>query len=257
MDQRGSQEWTAADAAIMSVEAAALREIVAGGVADAALLAHASLLVDAGLPIFVSGPSRALCQRVADAVAEVSPVPGAANGGREITIESGHHFEWLVDPKGIGCMDPLAGSAPRSPRNTRLRVRGLLSELDPPTARTALRALSRGFPAIAEASALTLASLLEQLRSDPHRIPESDLRALGLVAFFDESRLTAAHLLHKGDDAERRAPTLLAVWDESARAWDDFAWAAVPTLAQRCGISQSEYEAQLVGRVAILQGSKR
>jgi hypothetical protein len=172
-------------------------------------------------------------------------------------IESGHHFEWLADPTGIGCMDPLAGSAPRSPRSSRLRIRGLLSELDPLTARTALRALSRGFPAITEASAPDLASLLEQLRSDPHRLPEGDLRGLGLVALFDESRLTAAHLLHKGEANERRAPTLLAVWDSRAHGWDDFAWAAVPEIAQRCGVTQPEYELRLQERLAILRQGER
>ena len=242
----------------MSAEAAALRTLVADAVADAELLAHLSLLADAGLPMFVSGPSRALTARVADAIALASPVPGASQGGREIVIERGHRFEWLADPTGIGCMDPLAGSAPRSPRSSRLRIRGLLSELDPLTARTALRALSRGFPAIAEASAPDLASLLEQLRSDPHRVPESDLRRLGLVALFDASRLSAAHLLHAGEAGERRAPTLLSTWDERTQRWDDFAWAAVPEIAQRCGVAQPEYEARLEARLAILrEGGRR
>ncbi|MEY3494939.1 MAG: hypothetical protein RI921_299 [Chloroflexota bacterium] len=241
----------------MSNEAAALRALVADAVADAELLAHLSLLADAGLPILIASPSRDLTSRVAEAVALASPVPGASQHGREIVIESGHHFEWLADPTGIGCMDPLAGSAPRSPRSSRLRIRGLLSELDPLTARTALRALSRGFPAIAEASAPDLASLLEQLRSDPHRLPEGDLRGLGLVALFDESRLTAAHLLHKGEANERRAPTLLAVWDSRAHGWDDFAWAAVPEIAQRCGVTQPEYELRLQERLAILRQGER
>jgi hypothetical protein len=115
----------------VSEEAAALRTLVADGIADAEFLAHASLLVDAGVPILISGPSDTLTTRVADAFALASPVPGAAQSGRDIEIGSGHHFEWLADPTGIGCMDPLAGSAPRSPRSSRLRIRGLLAALDP------------------------------------------------------------------------------------------------------------------------------
>ncbi len=34
----------------------------------------------------------------------------------------------------------------------------------------------------------------------------------------------------------RRPPTLLASWNERSRAWDDFAWAAVPDLAERLGV---------------------
>jgi hypothetical protein len=154
-------------------------------------------------------------------------------------------------------MDPLAGSAPRSPRSSRLRIRGLLAALDSLTARTALRALGRGFPAISEASAVDLASLLDRLRSDPHRLPEGDLRGLGLVVILDESRLIAAHLLHKGEATERRAPTLLAVWDARARAWDDFAWAAAPEAAQRCGFTQPEYESRRQERLAILLQGER
>ena len=154
-------------------------------------------------------------------------------------------------------MDPLAGSAPRSPRSSRLRIRGLLSGLDPLTARTALRALGRGFPAISEASAVDLASLLDRLRSDPHRLPEGDLRGLGLVVILDESRLVAVHLLHKGEATERRAPTLLAVWDARASAWDDFAWAAAPEAAQRCGFTQPEYESRRQERLAILLQGER
>ncbi|MFM8176974.1 MAG: hypothetical protein ACKN9G_04520 [Candidatus Limnocylindrus sp.] len=241
----------------MNEEAAALRALVADGIADAEFLAHASLLVDAGVPILISGPSATLTTRVADAFALASPVPGAEQGGREIEVESGHHFEWLADPTGIGCMDPLAGSAPRSPRSSRLRIRGLLAGLDPLTARTALRALGRGFPAISEANAVDLASLLDQLRSDPHRLPEGDLRGLGLVVIVDQSRLVAAHLLHKGEGTERRAPTLLAVWDPRAGAWDDFAWAVAPDAAKRCGLTQHEYELRRQERRAILLQGER
>ena len=86
----------------MNEEAAALRTLVADGIADAELLAHASLLVDAGVPILISGPSDTLTTRVADAFALASPVPGAAQSGRDIEIACGHHIEWLADPTGIG-----------------------------------------------------------------------------------------------------------------------------------------------------------
>jgi hypothetical protein len=240
----------------MSEEAVALRTLVADAVADADLLAHVSLLADAGLPILISGPSRTLTSRVADAIALASPVPGAAESGREIVIESGHHFEWLADPTGIGCMDPLAGSAPRSARSSRLRIAGLLGDLDPVTARAALRALSRGFPALIEARGTGLAELLDALRADPHRVPEDDLRRLGVVLCLDETNLTAAHLMRSAETGDRRPPALLAVWDGTRAVWDDFAWAAVPELAERCGVPQAAYEVRHAERLQILEAGE-
>jgi len=229
-----------------------LRGLVVEGVADADLLAHVSLLVDAGLPLTVASDSAPLAARVADAFALASPVPGANESGLEILIDGEHHFEWLADPTGIGCMDPLAGSAPRSPRSSRLRVRGLLAELDPAVARTALRALSRGFPAIVEACEADLLTLFDHLRANPHRLPEDDLHRLGFVLCLDRARLTAAHLLHASGGGARRPPTLLAVWDAERSGWDDFAWAAVPAFAERCGFTQAEYAARHRDRLSIL-----
>ena len=240
----------------MSDEAALLRELVRDGVIGGALAAHVALLADAGVPLVVASSSSELATRVAGAFAAASPVPGAAESGREIEIKSGHHFEWLADPTGIGCMDPLAGSAPRSPRSSRLRIAGLLSGLDPVTARTALRALSRGFPALIEAHGTGLAELLDALRADPHRVPEDDLRRLGLVLCLDATNLTAAHLLRSAETGDRRPPALLAVWDAARAGWDDFVWAAVPELAERCGVSQAAYEVRHAERLEILEAGE-
>ena len=240
----------------MSHEVVLLRGLVRDGVIGGALAAHASLLVDAGVPIVVTSDDMRLATRVADAIAAASPVPGAAESGREIEISNAHHFEWLADPTGIGCMDPLAGSAPRSPRSSRLRIARLLTDLDPVIARAGIRALSRGFPALVEAHASGLAELLDALRADPLRVPEDDLRRLGLVLCFDATHLIAAHLMRSAETGDRRPPTLLAVWDPARDAWDDFAWAAVPDLAERCGLPQAAYEVRHAERLQILEAGE-
>ena len=240
----------------MSSESAALRALVQEGLISGGLAAHTSLLLDAGLPLIVASADAELVTRVANAFASASPVPGAAESGRESEIRSGHHFEWLADPTGIGCMDSLAGSAPRSPRSSRLRIAGLLGDLYPATARTGLRALSRGFPALIEARATGLAELLDALRADPHRVPEDDLRRLGLVLCLDATNLTAAHLMRSAETGDRRPPALLAVWDATRAVWDDFAWAAVPELAERCGVSQAAYEVRHAERLEILEAGE-
>lgn len=240
----------------MSDEAVPLRELVRDGVIGGALAAHVALLADVGVPLVVAGSNSELTTRVIDAFAAASPVPGVVEAGREIEIRNGHHFEWLADPAGIGCMDPLAGGAPRSPRSSRLRIAGLLNGLDPVTARTALRALRRGFPALIEARAVGLAELLDELRADPHRVPEDDLRRLGIVLCLDATNLTAAHLMRSAETGDRRPPTLLAVWDGTRAVWDDFAWAAVPEFAERCGTSQATYEDRHAERLEILEAGE-
>ena len=237
----------------MSDEAKLLGDLVRSGVVSDAIAAHVSLLMDAGVPLVVVSEESRLGARVADAFADASPIPAAGGDAREIVVERGDHFEWLADPSGIGCLDPRAGSAPRSPRASRLRIAGLPDELDPTTARTALRALGRGFPALIQSRGTGLAELLRALRADPLRVPEDDLRRLGVVLCFDGTRLVAAHLMRVADLATRRAPALLAVWDSARATWDDFAWATVPEFAERCGIPQADYEARHAERMRILQ----
>lgn len=161
---------------------------------------------------------------------------------------------WLADPAGVGCVVPGAGSAPRSPRETRLRAAGLGDALDPVTTRSLIRALARGFPLLAEMSGSDLASLIARLRAAPIRVPEADLWRLGVVAFLDGARVGAAHLLRPvtTPDAVRQAPAILGVWDGTRAEWDDFAWAAIPELAERCGTTHIAYAAQLDERIQLL-----
>lgn len=237
----------------MTHESALIRDLVDHGVLDAPIAAHLSLLLDAGLPLTILAPESSQSQRVAEAFAASLRASQSGSPRSELHVESDHHFEWLADPVGIGCMDPAAGTAPRGARTMLLRVSHLLSGLEPLTARIALRSLARGYQAIIEAQAPDLLTLLMTLRTSPFRIPEDDLQQLGLVICLDERRLIAAHLLHPSAGTTRRPPTLLTIWDSAASRWDDFTWAALPVFAERSRISQAQYDAIHRSRASLLK----
>jgi len=233
-----------------------LGALVAEGVLDRELAAHLLVLLDAGVPLVVAGLERSARERVADALAAASPVP---TGGEEAWVGPSAAFAWLADPAGVGCTAPGAGSAPRSPRVTRVRARGLLDAAvpeapDPSSTRTLVRSLVRGFPLIADAAAVDLADLLARLRATPVRVPEDDLHRLGVVLLLDgiPPRASAAHLLRPSLGGSRRPPALLGARDRGSGTWDAFAWAAIPELAERCGVPHGAYAALLGERSALL-----
>lgn len=232
----------------------ALRNLVAAGQISGTLAAHLTILADAGVPIVVAG-SAAAERRVAlaEAIATASPLPASAESA-EIKIAPEEAFVWLADPAGVGCLVAGAGGAPRSPRSTRLIAHGLIERLSAATTKIVVRSLVRGFPLIATAPGHDLAELLDLLRGANLRVPEDDLHRLGLVVVLGgdsttQSRVESAHLLRAPalDGGARRPPVLLATWDGSG-GWDDFAWAALPELAARIGVTQAAYSTQLASR---------
>ena len=232
----------------------ALRNLVTAGELSATLAAHGTLLADAGVPIVVTGSAAAERRdALAAAIAAASPLPAGAETA-EIKIATEEAFVWLVDPAGVGCLVAGAGGAPRSPRSTRLIAHGLIERLSAATTKTVVRSLVRGFPLIATAPGHDLAELLDLLRGANLRVPEDDLHRLGLVVVLGgdattEGHVESAHLLRAPalDGGARRPPALLATWDGSG-GWDDFAWAALPELSARIGVTQAEYSSQLAAR---------
>jgi hypothetical protein len=232
----------------------ALRELVTAGQISGTLAAHLSILADAGVPIVVAGSAAADHRdTLADAIAAASPLPAGVESA-EIMIAPEEAFTWLADPAGVGCLVAGAGGAPRSPRSTRLIAHGLIERLSAATTKTVVRSLVRGFPLIATAPGRDLAALLDLLRGANLRVPEDDLHRLGVVVVLGgdataQSRVVSAHLLRAPalDGGARRPPALLATWDGSG-GWDDFAWAALPELAARIGVTQAAYSTQLASR---------
>jgi len=238
----------------------ALRKLVSAGEVSATLAAHVTALADAGVPIVVTGSATAERRDAfAEAIAAASPLPAGAESA-EIKIAPEEAFVWLADPSGVGCLVAGAGGAPRSPRSTRLIAHGLIERLSAATTKAVVRSLVRGFPLIATAPGRDLAELLDLLRGANLRVPEDDLHRLGLVIVLGAGSATAshvesAHLLRAPalDGGARRPPALLATWSGPG-SWDDFAWAALPELAARVGVTQVAYNSQLAARERELAG---
>lgn len=121
------------------------------------------------------------------------------------------------------------------------------------------------------AEAADLAALLASQRAAHGSGAREEMRRFGVALFIGEAksddgtamsasrhgRLISAHLLQapegagaSGSSAPR--PTLLATWSEEYGRWDDFAWAAIPVLAARCGASHEAYARLLAEREAAL-----
>jgi hypothetical protein len=238
----------------------ALRKLVSTGEVSATLAAHVTALADAGVPVVVTGSATAERRDAfAEAIAAASPLPAGAESA-EIKIAPEEAFVWLADPSGVGCLVAGAGGAPRSPRSTRLIAHGLIERLSAATTKAVVRSLVRGFPLIATAPGRDLAELLDLLRGANLRVPEDDLHRLGLVIVLGAgsaaaSHVESAHLLRAPalDGGARRPPALLATWSGPG-SWDDFAWAALPELAARVGVTQAAYNSQLAARERELAG---
>lgn len=238
----------------------ALRKLVSAGEVSATLAAHVTALADAGVPVVVTGSATAERRDAfAEAIAAASPLPAGAESA-EIKIAPEEAFVWLADPSGVGCLVAGAGGAPRSPRSTRLIAHGLIERLSAATTKAVVRSLVRGFPLIATAPGRDLAELLDLLRGANLRVPEDDLHRLGLVIVLGAgsaaaSHVESAHLLRAPalDGGARRPPALLATWSGPG-SWDDFAWAALPELAARVGVTQAAYNSQLAARERELAG---
>lgn len=92
-------------------------------------------------------------------------------------------------------------------------------------------------------------------------LPEDGVRRLGIVALADETdrglRLGAVHYLRPTErDAQghvqRRPPAVLAAWDPESDAYEHYAWAITPELADRVDRSQADLEERQRDRAVFL-----
>lgn len=125
---------------------------------------------------------------------------------------------------------------------------------------TTLRHQSAEERLVSSLDAEDLAALLSMLRKPSSRAIGEELQRFGVALFLGERAphgwLISAHLLRtsEGAPSSRSAAvaTLLATWNEERDQWDDFAWAAIPDLAARCGVTHEAYARLLADREALL-----
>jgi len=181
---------------------------------------------------------------------------------------------WLLVEGGVPVV--VAGSASQADRaalasallsvDPRRPAVILDADADPPTI-AGLAALLQGGSGVALVSAAAdLAAVLEHLHAAPAELPYDAIRRLGVVVVLDRSpdgpRVTAAHYLRPTErdgqgHVQRRAPAVLVAWDEATKAWEHYAWAMTPELADRVDRSHADLEQRQLDRAGFLAAMVR
>jgi hypothetical protein len=201
---------------------ASLAELVARRTLDAELGALVWLLVEGGAPVVVVGPAPlAVRAELASAVVSV---------------------------------------------DSRLPAVVLDADAEAPTL-SRLTALIQGGTGVALVlAARDLEASLERLHDGPAGLPYDAIRRLGVVLVMDVPapgpRVTVAHYLRPTErdgqgHVQRRAPAVLAAWDEAHDAWEHFAWGVTPELADRIDRSQADVEQRQLDRAGFLTAMAR
>lgn len=160
---------------------------------------------------------------------------------------------WLLAEGGVPVV--VAG-APGSGRSALLgAIRELAGAGGRPTMPSRL-------PGIVEARSLE--EVQAHLAESPLRAGEDELRGLGVVlvlavAATGRRRVVVAHFVRPLErdgqgHVQRRPPALLAAWDATRDAFDDYAWGIVTELATRVGREPAEFERERARRAAHLAG---
>lgn len=101
-------------------------------------------------------------------------------------------------------------------------------------------------------SAVDLQAALDRLERPPIGLPEDAVRRLGVVMVVEgtadgSARCTVMHYLRPTErdgqgHIQRRPPAVLSAWDDATAAFEDYAWAVTPELADRVDRSQADFE---------------
>ena len=263
------------------VQPRSIVQLIADGDLDAELGALLWLLVEGRLPLVVAGPS--LTGRTTLLAALLNFLPSGTR--RRRLAGPGGEFAWLPEAAALGwrptgspgapsLTDPAspaisAGEDDVRPATTYLLAgelggRGRTGARGEP-ARIAVRATSVGYGLGATVAAGSLEEVLARLRRPDLGLSDDEASHLGvvLVARLAEGadgglrRIAAAHYLRplardQGGHLRRRAPAVLATWDERRDAFEHFAWGIVPELAERVGCRAGDFESEQARRAEYL-----
>ncbi|MGH2466209.1 MAG: hypothetical protein ACRDGL_00520 [Candidatus Limnocylindrales bacterium] len=247
-------------------QAPTLDELIAAGTLDAELAALILWLLEAEVPIVVSGPTGAGATTVLSAILDRLPPEARTRraGGPD------EDFAWLPQASELG-WPGRGGPLPPAGREAAWPgARLLLAELSERpgigtwglAARVTVRALQLGYSLATTAAAASLHDLLAQLQAPPVALTEDELRRLGLVLMVREvgpgrHRIVAAHYLRPLErygqgHLQRQPPAVLATWDPATDRFEHFAWGVLPELGARFGRQSGAVERELADRIRLL-----
>jgi hypothetical protein len=245
---------------------ASIVALVRDGVMDAELAALAWIMVEAGIPVVVTGEPAEARGAVRDALLGLLP-PAARMVALAGETET---FAWMTEAVELGWRHegPFADAAgaDRVGAGTRdapvVLVADLVDESPGGTwgerARVMIRALALGYSAAATAEGTRLEDVLGRLAAAPVGAIDDELTRLGIVLILGPSdrgspRVLAAHYLRPvGRDVhghiQRLPPAVLATWNDTAGEFDHFAWGIVAELGGRTGRRGAGFERDKASR---------
>jgi type IV secretory pathway ATPase VirB11/archaellum biosynthesis ATPase len=243
-------------------------ELIGSGVLDAELAATLWLLVEGQVPIVVAAEAQhvgktTLLTALLDFLPPTSQV--VALKGEDET------FEWLPQASELGwpgvARPAAAGSDPIRPSTIVLLAHELSDHTPAYTwgvaARVAVRAASIGYGLAATIHADSLDEVFDRLRRPPVRLADDELSHLGVVLIarqLDDGRrrVVAAHYVRpmvrdEHGHLQRLGPAVLATWDPTEDAFEQFGWGITPELARRVGRRAGDFEIELERRRTVLE----
>lgn len=242
-----------------------LDALVRDGALDAELAALVSILVEARVPLIVTGiVDTALRNVVLEAALAALP----ADADRIELAGPTEDFAWLPEAESLGWRHdgPTPGRDRREPA-TPDRTVILAADLAPSdlgatwagVVRIAVRAVSLGYGLAATIEASSLEAVIGRLGNAPFRLTADERSRLGVVLVLEAragsggARVSAAHYVRpvardQHGHVQALGPAVLATWNEAAGGFDHFAWGVIPELALRTGRRAGDFEIELDAR---------
>jgi archaeal flagellar protein FlaI len=242
-------------------------ELIRSGTLDARLAATVWLLVGARVPLVIAAPDRGagkttLLEALLDFLdPSVSRVDLA---GADET------FGWLPQASELGWPGPVrtGEGTPIRPDSTILVATELSDHLPVYTwgerARVAVRATAIGYALAATIHAASLDEVFEALGRPPVAVTPDELSYLGCVLVLrrldgGRRRVVAAHYIRPTvrdahGHTQRLGPAVLATWEPSQDAFEDFSWGIAPELAFRIRERPGDFEHEVERRRELLDG---
>ena len=174
-------------------------------------------------------------------------------------------FDWLPQASDLGWRGVARrteAEPPARPGTTVLLIHELSDHTPAYTwgeaARVAVRAASIGYGLAATIHADSLEEVFETLRRPPVRLADDELSHLGVVLVVRRvegrgHRIVAAHYIRtvardQHGHVQRLGPAVLATWDPTEDAFEQFGWGITPELALRVGRRAGDFEIELERR---------
>jgi hypothetical protein len=247
-------------------EPRSIAELIRAGTIDADLAATIWLLVEGRVPLVVAGDGQGVGKStLLGALLDFLPPELRVVELRGID----ESFEWLPQASELGWpgVPGRPDGTPVRPETTVILAAELSDHTPADTwgeaARVAVRAAALGYCLAATIHGDSLDDVLAALRATPVRLTDDELSRLGVVLILrridrERRRVVAAHYLRPvardvHGHVQRLGPAVLATWEPTSDAFEQFGWGVTPELAMRVGRLAGDFEIEWDTRRSFLE----